>query len=329
MKVKDKFLKYVKFDTQSDENSTTCPSTMKQKELGKFLVEQLKAIGVPSVKMDGNGYVYAKLPGNIKCKKTLGLIAHMDTSPDAPGNNIHPQECQYEFGDLYINDELAMYIPEEQLVKHVGHRLITTDGTTLLGADDKAGIAIIMETIETIINQDLPHPNIHIAFTPDEEIGMGTSHFDVEYFKKGAGELYSYTLDGGDISVINYENFNAASAKVNIKGVSIHPGSAKGVMVNSALVAMEFISMLPPEARPENTEGYEGFNHLHSIEGDVTNTKMAFIIRNHDMEKFNAQKELFKQIEETLNKKYGLGTVEVRIKDSYFNMKELVFKNQT
>lgn len=329
MELLDKFLKYVSFDTQSDEESETSPSSSKQKLLGEYLCSQLKQLGVDNAYMDEYGYVYGVIEGNVTSKTTLGLIAHMDTSPDAPGSNIKASMTSYVDGDLVINEKLKMAISAKALESHKGHRIIHTDGTTLLGADDKAGVAIIMEVVEYIKNHpDFKHPTIKVAFTPDEEVGRGTEHFNYEYFKKDADNLLSYTLDGDGIEVINYENFNAAGAVVEVNGVSIHPGSAKGVMVNSQLLAMEFVSLLPSNARPENTEMYEGFNHLHNISGDVTKTTMKFIIRNHDMKLFEGQKQLFKDITDTLNKKYGEGTFVTTIRDSYFNMKEIVMEHQ-
>lgn len=328
MDLLEKFLKYVSFDTQSDEVSTTSPSTLKQKKLAEFLTNELRELGVDNAFMTEYGYVYASIPANIESDNALGLIAHMDTSPDASGANIKPSIEIYNGGDLLINKDLKMFISEKALRNHLGHQIIHTDGTTLLGADDKAGVAIIMEVVETLMkNKDIKHPLIKIAFTPDEEVGRGTEHFDVDYFKKNTKNLLSYTLDGDEINIIAYENFNAASASVKVNGVSIHPGSAKGVMVNSQIVAMEYFNLLPP-ARPENTEKYEGFIHLHGMEGDVTTTNMYFIIRNHDAILFEKAKLDMINACESINKKYGEGTIEISIKDSYRNMKEIVMEHQ-
>ena len=324
-KILEKFLKYVSFDTQSDEESMSSPSTKKQKLLGAYLVKELKKYGVKNAYLDNYGYVYGKIASNTNSDVTLGLIAHMDTSPDASGKDVKPQLVEYKEGNILINKDLNMFINEKTLLNHRGHRIIHTDGTTLLGADDKAGIAIIMEIVERLYNnKDIKHPAINIAFTPDEEVGRGTEHFNYEYFKKDTKILYSYTLDGDDINIINYENFNAASAEVVVNGVSIHPGSAKNIMVNSQLLAMEFNGLLPKNARPENTEGYEGFNHLHSIVGDVTKTTLKYIIRNHDIAKFNEQKQDFINITKKLNKKYGEGTFITSLRDRYFNMVNIV-----
>ena len=329
MSLKEKFLKYVSFDTQSDEDSLTSPSSEKQKLLGKYLVEELKQYGVDNAYLDDYGYVYGKIPSNTNSDITIGLIAHMDTSPDASGLNVKPSTVLYNGGDLLINKDLNMFRKWFFTNVHIGHNIVHTDGTTLLGADDKAGIAIIMEIVDFLDNNpDVEHPAINIAFTPDEEVGRGTENFNYEYFKKDTKVLYSYTLDGDDVNVINYENFNAAGAEVVVNGVSIHPGSAKNVMVNSQLLAMEFNALLPAEARPENTEGYEGFNHLHSICGDVTKTTLKYIIRNHSLEEFKKQKQLFIDITKQLNDKYGANTFETKIKDSYFNMREIVLENK-
>ena len=324
MKTIDKFINYVKFDTQSEYNSSTFPSTLKQKDLGAYLVKELQEIGLDNAYMDEFGYVYAILKSNVGSDKSIGLIAHMDTATEVSGKNVNPQIIRNYDGNtitllngLQINPKTY-----SSLKKATGHTLITTDGTTLLGADDKAGIAIIMETVEQLINsKDAKYPNVYICFTPDEEIGSGTDHFNYDYFKVD----FAYTIDGAETDTISFENFNAATAIVDITGYNIHPGDAKNKMVNSTLIAMEFNSMLPSNQTPSTTEGYEGFFHLNSINGDVENTKLNYLIRNHNKDKFNSQKELMIKATEYLNKKYG-NIVNLQIIDSYFNMSELVMK---
>lgn len=325
MNIKERFLKYVSYDTQSCSTSGTHPSTSKQFELGKLLVEELHAMGISNAYIDEYSYVYAFIPSNCNSNKTVGLIAHLDTAEDASGKDIKPRTIDFYTGQpIVVNEELNIILdPKEfpRLNKQIGHELIVTDGTTLLGADDKAGVAIIMEAISSLDMID--HPNIIVTFTPDEEIGEGTDKFNFEYYKEH-NCTFAYTLDGDDPNIVNFENFNAASAAVVIHGKSIHPGSAKNKMINSIQVAMEFASMLPKYMTPENTEKYEGFNHLTGITGSVEESKMLYIIRNHDLNIFEGQKETFKDICNYLNKKYGEGTVELHIKDSYFNMKEKV-----
>ena len=324
MKTIDKFINYVKFDTQSEYNSTTFPSTLKQKDLGAYLVKELQDIGLENAYMDEFGYVYAILKSNVGSDKSIGLIAHMDTATEVSGKNVNPQIIKNYDGNtitllngLQINPKTY-----SSLKKATGHTLITTDGTTLLGADDKAGIAIIMETVEQLINsKEAKYPNVYICFTPDEEIGSGTDHFNYDYFKVD----FAYTIDGASTDTISFENFNAATAIVDITGYNIHPGDAKNKMVNSTLIAMEFNNMLPSNQTPATTEGYEGFFHLNSINGDVENTKLNYLIRNHNKDKFNSQKELMIKATEYLNKKYG-HIVNLQIIDSYFNMSELVMK---
>ena len=324
MKTIDKFINYVKFDTQSEYNSSTFPSTLKQKDLGAFLVKELQEMGLDNAYMDEFGYVYAILKSNVGSDKSIGLIAHMDTATEVTGKNVNPQIIRNYDGNtitllngLQINPKTY-----SSLKKATGHTLITTDGTTLLGADDKAGIAIIMETVEQLINsKNAKYPNVYICFTPDEEIGSGTDHFNYDYFKVD----FAYTIDGAETNTISFENFNAATAIVDITGYNIHPGDAKNKMVNSTLIAMEFNSMLPSNQTPATTEGYEGFFHLNSINGDVENTKLNYLIRNHNKDKFNFQKELMIKATEYLNKKYG-NIVNLQIIDSYFNMSELVMK---
>ncbi len=325
MNIKERFLKYVSYDTQSSSTSGTHPSTSKQFELGKLLVDELHAMGISNAYIDEYCYVYAFIPSNCNSNKTVGLIAHLDTAEDASGKDIKPRTIDFYTGQpIIVNEELNIILdPKEfpRLNKQIGHELIVTDGTTLLGADDKAGVAIIMEAVSSL--DMIEHPNIIVTFTPDEEIGEGTDKFNFEYYKKHNCN-FAYTLDGDDPNIINFENFNAASAVVTIHGKSIHPGSAKNKMINSIQVAMEFASMLPKYMTPENTEKYEGFNHLTGITGSVEEAKMLYIIRNHDLNIFASQKETFIDICSYLNKKYGEGTVEVKIKDSYFNMKEKV-----
>ena len=317
MEIKERFLNYVSFDTQSAENSQTVPSTSKQLKLGKYLVEELQSLGIENALLNEYGVVYGTIPSNNNHQgDVIGFIAHMDTSPDASGKDIHPQIIKnYQGQKITLNEDKKLYLDPEQypqLLHLIHHDLITTDGTTLLGADDKAGI----EYLHT--HPEFKHNDIQIAFTPDEEIGCGSNHFDVKYFNAD----YAYTIDGGDIHIVEYENFNAFSAKVNIHGRSIHPGSAKNKMVNSTRVAYEFDSLLPVHMRPESTEGYEGFNHLHAIQGTCEETTMDYIIRNHDLQQAKKQCQEFIDIAEFLNKKYGYQIIDLTITESYLNMKE-------
>ena len=324
MEIKERFLNYVSFDTQSDSYSHTVPSTSKQLKLGNYLVEELKSLGIENAKIDEFGVVYGTIPSNNNHQgDVIGFIAHMDTSPDASGKDIHPQMIKdYQGQKITLNEDKELYLDPEQypqLLQLIHHDLITTDGTTLLGADDKAGIAIIMQMAEYIYNHpEFKHNDIQIAFTPDEEIGHGSDHFNVDYFNA----QYAYTIDGGDIHIVEYENFNAFSAEVKVHGRSIHPGSAKNKMINSTRVAYEFDSLLPVHMRPESTEGYEGFNHLHSIQGTCEETVAEYIIRNHDLQQANKQCQDFKDIAEFLNKKYGYQIIDLTITESYLNMKE-------
>ena len=324
MEIKERFLNYVSFDTQSVENSQTVPSTSKQLKLGKYLVEELQSLGIENAKIDEYGVVYGTIPSNNNHQgDVIGFIAHMDTSPDASGKDIHPQMIKdYQGQKITLNEDKELYLDPEQypqLLQLIHHDLITTDGTTLLGADDKAGIAIIMQMVEYLhTHPEFKHNDIQITFTPDEEIGCGSNHFDVKYFNAD----YAYTIDGGDIHIVEYENFNAFSAKVNIHGRSIHPGSAKNKMINSTRVAYEFDSLLPVHMRPESTEGYEGFNHLHAIQGTCEETTMDYIIRNHDLQQAKKQCQEFIDIVEFLNKKYGYQIIDLTITESYLNMKE-------
>ena len=318
----ERFLRYVKFDTESDEFSETCPSTPNQNVLGKALVEEMLAMGIQDAYMDEYGYVYGTVPGD-PSKPTIGLIAHMDTAPAFSGKNVQPRIVEYAGGDIILNAEknIVMKASEfDTLQNHIGKKLIVTDGTTLLGADDKAGIAEILTAAQMLLNSSEPHATLKIGFTPDEEIGRGADRFNVEAF----GADYAYTVDGGALGELEYENFNAAGATVNFQGISIHPGSAKNKMVNAQLIAMEFQSMLPQDQRPETTEGYEGFFHLTDMKGTEEKAQLRYIIRDHDMEKFLEKKALMQKITEELNAKHGQGTVKLELSDSYFNMKEKI-----
>lgn len=323
-KVEERFLEYIKIDTKSDETTKVTPSTKGQLEFGKVLASELKNLGLSDVKISNDGYIYATLEGNLDKKvPTIGFIAHMDTAPDMDGKCINPKIVEnYDGKDIKLNDSVILspeFSPE--LKGYIGQTLITTDGTTLLGADDKAGVSEIMTAVEYLINHpEIKHGDIKIAFTPDEEIGEGADHFDVE----GFGADFAYTLDGGHIGELEYENFNAATATVLIKGTNVHPGYAKGKMVNSMMLAHEFISKLPLDEVPEKTEKYEGFSHLISMSGEVEETKLVFIIRDFFEDTYESRKERFVEIEKELNKKYGENRVTVEIKDSYKNMKEKV-----
>ena len=320
--VVERFLHYVSFDTQSDEASETCPSTAKQKLLGAELVKEMQEMGIQDARMDEDGYVYGTVPGD-ESLPTIGLIAHMDTSPDASGANIKTRIVEYQGGDVCLNEEKGIFLRErdyETLKNHVGKHLIVTDGTTLLGADDKAGVAEIMAAAETLLTRGGRHATLKIGFTPDEEIGRGADKFDV----KGFGADYAYTADGGPVGEIEYENFNAAGAKVTVRGLNIHPGSAKDKMVNSMRIAMEFDSLLPASQKPEYTEGYEGFIHLTDMQGEVEESTLRYIIRDHNMEAFQRKKAVMAAAADFINAKYGEGTLELTVKDSYFNMKQCI-----
>ncbi len=320
--VTERFLRYVSFDTQSDDTSETCPSTAKQKLLGAALAEEMKEMGIADAHMDENGYVYGTVPGD-PALPTIGLIAHMDTSPDASGADIRAKIVEYRGGDVCLNEKLGIFLREADypsLKNHQGKHLIVTDGTTLLGADDKAGVAEILTAAETLIRQGGRHATLKIGFTPDEEIGRGADKFDIQ----GFGADYAYTADGGPVGGIEYENFNAAGARVVVQGRNIHPGSAKDKMVNSQLIAMEFHSLLPVQQRPEYTEGYEGFFHLTDMRGEVERSELRYIIRDHDMEKFTRKKAIMASAAEFINRKYGAGTLELTVRDSYFNMKKCI-----
>lgn len=327
--VVDKFLRYVAVDTQSAEGAETVPSTEKQFALAKLLVEELKNIGAKDVSMSDHGYVYATIPATVETDgPVVGFLAHMDTSPDCSGENVHPQLIKnYDGKDIILNKNLGIHMCTADfpyLKNYVGMDLITTDGTTLLGGDDKAGIAEIMTMAETLLSHpEIPHGTIKIAFTPDEEVGHGVDFFDVP----GWGADVAYTVDGGAWGEMEYETFNAAAMKVTIHGRNIHPGSAKNKMKNSLLIAMEFQSMLPTAEKPEYTEMYEGFFHLNHMAGSVEETELHYIIRDHDMGIFENRKALGKTIGDFLNEKYGAGTVDVDISDTYYNMAEKIRPN--
>lgn len=324
-KVVERFLKYVRFDTQSDESSGTCPSTAKQKDLGVQLVAELKELGLIDAAMDGNGYVMATLPSNSDKKlPVIGLIAHMDTSPDMPGAGVNPRiVANYDGGDILLDGDKNIVLSPgvfPELLNYKGQDIITTDGNTLLGADDKAGIAEIMTALEYLIaNPDIRHGTIKVGFTPDEEIGRGADLFDVADFAAD----FAYTVDGGEVGELEYENFNAAAANITVSGSNIHPGTAKNKMRNSVLIAMEFNALLPANETPSHTEGYEGFYHLDRMEGTVEKTTLHYIVRDHDKVKFAGRKSRLEKITAYLNDKYG-DVVVLDMKDQYFNMKEKV-----
>ena len=317
--VTERFLRYVSFDTQSDPDSETCPSTAKQRVLGAAIVEEMLAMGIADAHMDEHGYVYGTVPGD-PALPTIGLIAHMDTAPDCAGADIKAKIVDYRGGDICLNEELNIWMKEADfpsLKANRGKHLIVTDGTTLLGADDKAGLAEIMSAAEYLLNSGVRHATMKIGFTPDEEIGRGADRFDIA----GFGADYAYTSDGGAVGGIEYENFNAAAAKAVFHGVSIHPGSAKDKMVNANVLAMEYAALMPAAQRPEHTEGYEGFIHLTGMKGDVEEAELHYIIRDHDMEKFRQKKALMESAAAFIKAKHGENAMELEIKDSYFNMR--------
>ena len=326
MNVQERFLHYVSFDTQSDEHSQTTPSSLKQLKLAEALVDEMKAIGIEDAYVDEFGIVYGTIPATTKKDvKSIGFIAHMDTSPDFSDKDTHPQLIKsYDGKTIILNKALGITMSPElfpDLKKYVGMDLITTDGTTLLGADDKAGIAEIMTMAETLLSHpEIPHGTIKIAFTPDEEVGHGVDFFDVE----GWGADVAYTVDGGAWGEMEYETFNAASMKIKIQGQNIHPGSAKGKMKNALLVGMEFESMLPVAEKPQYTEGYEGYFHLNNMSGNVEKALLDYLIRDHSMEIFEQRKAYAKKVGDFLNEKYGEGTVTVEISDMYYNMAEKI-----
>lgn len=324
--VKERFIKYIKIDSQSDPNSNTTPSTKTQWDMANLLKAELEDIGMQEVSIDQNSYVMATLPANVKHDvPCIGFVSHFDTTPDYSGKNINPQIHEnYDGGDIVLNAEKNMVLsPDyfEDLKAYVGQTLITTDGNTLLAADDKAGITEIVSAMEFLIKHpEIKHGKIRVGFTPDEEIGRGAHKFDVEKF----GADYAYTMDGSQIGELEYENFNAASAKIKIKGKSVHPGYAKGKMINSALIGSRILSLLPVNEVPEKTEGREGFFHLTAFKGDVTSTELNFIIRDHDKTKFEARKKLLQKIAEEINADYNEEVVKVDINDQYFNMREKI-----
>ncbi|MBR2777047.1 MAG: peptidase T [Prevotella sp.] len=324
MDITERFLNYTKFDTQSAEDSDSVPSTPKQLIFADYLKKELESEGLSDVEMDDKGYIYATLKANTKGDiPTIGFISHYDTSPDCSGADIKPQIVrQYDGSDIQLSEGIASS-PKKfpELLQHVGEDLIVTDGTTLLGADDKAGIAEIVQAMCWLRDhKEVRHGDIRIAFNPDEEIGMGAHHLDVEKF----GCDWAYTMDGGDVGELEFENFNAASAKIYIKGVSVHPGYAKGKMINANALAARFAELLPEEERPETTEGYQGFFHLLGIESNVEHAKLSYIIRDHDRDRFEDRKRYIQRCVEQMNESYGEGTVSVELKDQYYNMKEKI-----
>ena len=327
MRAYERFLNYAQYPTMSSEETGTHPSTAKQLVLARALRDELTALGLVNVELDEWGYVYAELPANTDTVcNNIGFIAHMDTSSEASDENIKTRLVRYDGGDILLNEERNIWLRVSDypyVASHKGQTLIVSDGTTLIGADDKAGIAEIMTALEILVTGGAPHGKISVAFTPDEEIGEGADNFRVDRF----GAEYAYTVDGGGLGELEYENFNAASCKVEVKGVSIHPGSAKDRMKNAARIAAEFNSRLPADEIPEKTEGYEGFHHLLSIEGGIEDAKLVYIIRDHDRAKFEEKKRVFAELGEKMNAEYGEGTVNVILKDSYFNMREKVEDN--
>lgn len=324
-KILDRFLRYVSVDTQSDENSESQPSSAKQLDLLRMLRDELTAMGVEAT-LDEYGYVMATVPSNIDKKvPAVGFIAHVDTSPDASGANVRPQIIEnYDGGDIALKGVLGLFLkPSEfpELLGHKGETIITTDGTTLLGADDKAGVAEIMNAVQYMVEHpEFKHGEIRIGFTPDEEIGRGVVKFDVKKF----GAEYAYTMDGGEVGELEFENFNAASAKIHIQGRNVHPGYAKGKMKNAILIGMELNSLLPVQQRPEFTEGYEGFFHIISFKGSVEEADFGYIIRDHDRAKFEEKKEVIGKCVAFINEKYGEGTASLEVKDQYYNMRQQV-----
>lgn len=322
----DRFLKYVSFDTQSAEDSNTTPSTAKQFKLAEYLRDELQEIGMTEVEMDENGYVYATLPANTdKEIPTIGFIAHMDTSPDCSGANIHPRIVKaYDGTDIVLDAEASLVTSPKkfpELLDHVGEDLIVTDGHTLLGADDKAGIAEIVQAMVYLMEHpEIKHGKVRVGFNPDEEIGLGAHKFNVEKF----GCAWGYTMDGGELGELEYENFNAASAKIEVKGVSVHPGYAKNKMINAARVAAEFAAQMPVTETPEQTVEFEGFYHLLSIEGNVEHASLSYIIRDHNRERFERRKQFVQKAAEWMNERYGEGTVTATINDQYYNMREMI-----
>ncbi|MDR0866705.1 MAG: peptidase T [Candidatus Symbiothrix sp.] len=326
MSVVDRFFKYVSFDTQSSETSDTTPSTEKQMNLAKALKVEMEAMGLQDISLDEHAYLMATLPANTDAKiPTIGFIAHLDTSPDMSGENVKPRMVRnYDGKEIVLNEKEKVVLSPvmfPELLGHLGEDLIVTDGTTLLGADDKAGIAEIMTAIQYLVDHpEIQHGKVRIAFNPDEEIGMGASKFDVPKF----GCEWAYTMDGGDLGELEYENFNAAAAKITVKGLNVHPGYAKNKMVNAGLLAVQFAGMLPPQERPEHTEGYEGFFHLTGINGTVEEATLSYIVRDHDKNRFDQRLKLLQDTTDYLNKVYPENTVTLEIKQQYRNMREIV-----
>ena len=324
MNITERFLKYTQFDTQSAEESESVPSTEKQLVFAKYLKEELEREGLQDVELDAQGYIYATLPSNVKGEvPTIGFISHYDTSPDCSGAGIKPRIVEHYDGKDIVLSEGIVSSPKKfpELLQHVGEDLIVTDGHTLLGADDKAGIAEIMQAMCWLRDHpEVKHGKVRVAFNPDEEIGMGAHHFDVEKF----GCQWAYTMDGGDVGELEYENFNAASAKITIRGISVHPGYAKGKMVNANRLAAEFASMLPADETPEATEGYEGFYHLIGIQTNTELGRLSYIIRDHDRKRFEERKRFVENCAARMNEKYGEGTVTAELNDQYYNMKEKI-----
>ena len=322
----NRFLKYVSFDTQSDEASSSTPSTEKQFRLAEYLVEELRAVGLEEVEMDAQGYVYATLPSNVEhAVPTIGFIAHIDTSPDASGANVQPRIVQnYDGTDIVLDAEAGIVTTVEkfpELLRHVGEDLIVTDGHTLLGADDKAGIAEIVSAMAYLVQHpEVKHGRVRVAFNPDEEIGRGAHQFDVERF----GCEWAYTMDGGEVGELEFENFNAASARIDITGVSVHPGFAKDKMVNAARLATELVQKMPAAEVPEATTSYEGFFHLTGLSGSVERATLNFIIRDHDRERFEARKAMLRGLVQGMNLKYGYEAIALQLDDTYYNMREKV-----
>lgn len=325
MRAYERFLKYVQVYTTSSETSETHPTTARQFDLARQLEAEMKELGLEGVRVDRHGYVYGFLPATPGCeaKPAIGLIAHMDTSPDAPGEHVNPQiHKNYDGGDVVFpaTGEVMAVASFPELANWKGQTLITADGTTLLGADDKAGVAEILTAVERIMAEGRPHGRVCVGFTPDEEVGQGADLFDVE----GFGADYAYTVDGGDVGELEYQNFNAAAAVFTVHGFSVHPGSAKGLMKNAQVMAMELHALLPENETPATTEGTEGFYHLTSMTGQVSEAKLGYIVRDHDRQKFEARKQLLQEVADRMNRRYGHGTVELELRDSYYNMEEQI-----
>jgi len=326
MNITERFLKYVSFTTTSDENTNMTPSTPGQMIFAKYLVDELKSIGLTEVDVDKNGYIMATLPANIQKEvPTIGFVAHMDTSPDMSGKNPKPRVvANYDGNDIVLNEEKAIVLETAkypEILLYIGQDIVVTDGNTLLGADDKAGLAEIVSAMEYLVaHPEIKHGKIRVGFTPDEEIGQGADHFDVEKF----GAEWAYTMDGGEIGELEFENFNAASAKVTFKGVNVHPGYARHKMLNSMRVAHQFASMIPRHETPEHTEGYEGFFHLTNMEGTVEKSSLSYIIRDHDRDRFERRKKEFAHLVNKINAEFGDGTATLEMRDQYYNMREKI-----